>query len=440
MEKQDAGHSKNDAKRMDTSEDESSSESQGPSPSVSSLGLNLSSDSEMDVDDTNHESDSAKATARGLARHTPPKPDTNRSSDTARCQFANNDQRPTASNMDKDSDKPSMPRIVIKPTPPPRTSGFKPSSAYKGKKSRIDQEQVPSTVCEPKKDVGVADPAPVGNATEASTSKPSPVMDTRTNPKQFKCHLCHFTTTTKGYLARHLNKRHPFTSPAKRGYDPKSHATAPSMRDDGERKDMNTSSRDTFDFTPRPIKRQYSEPGRNRDIPHTITHEEPMQKNPKVEPYVPKYVGQREHATPRLIPMDNISSNNTDPRRLYSHTRPDMATKGSSNPDLVPETFKLYVLGVVDTKLATAMKGLEDRLDQNPRKTVHAESQTNVALTLDAGCQTDITMSQIFEDPGTATEPSGPVDVPVMDDQGNVMTMTAEVVKLDPAIPFDHTY
>ena len=265
----------------------------------------------MEVDQADHEADTSHAMAWGLARHSTTSNETKTTTPTDRGQFT--DQRSPAKMQNNETDKQHLPKIVIKPVPPPRTSGLKLSNSYKCRSSKGDREQKQSTskAFEQSGDATGAVSESSEGATGSITHQPAPGG---THDKRFRCHLCPFATTTKGYLARHLNKRHPFTSHPRQGYDPKQHAQGVGdMTSRDTHLSRDNKLKDRFDLTPRPLKCNLAQVNDNRDHPSKLTSEEPIDKSPKVEPYVSRYVANREKASPTLIPLDSQRVQQPDP-------------------------------------------------------------------------------------------------------------------------------
>ena len=313
------------------------------------------SDSNMDIDgdDPVDQNPDTKPTARGLARHpTPPRiDDGSQMSQRGRPEMV--DKTPAKA----EAEPTARSKIKITPPPPPRFSGFKPSNSLKNKTVTFEK----SSESDPKPSCSTQDhtTTPEANTSDmgglGQGARPKTVI-----AKNFRCHLCPFTTTTKGYLARHLNKRHPFVSHSTSDkYDPRLNARTPEKR----RYDAISHREDNFDFTPKPIIRNMPS-DRDSRARQQSRPDEPMSKSPKVEPYVPQHVSRCKPSMPRLIPLDDTNTDRCDPRRQHHNTHPGVATANHRQPrDMVPDSFKHYVQGAIDTKLAEALKSIEETLE-----------------------------------------------------------------------------
>ena len=144
--------------------------------------------------------------------------------------------------------------MKIERTPPPRTSGFKRSNSYTGKQKHTDPE-TSKTEGETDREAPM-DISPGSAASGEKHGNPRPSTSGVDTGKKYKWYQCNFQTTTKGYLSRHMNTRHPMIqhSPNPR-YDPNRDSKHPSTNDTRGAISFSAKSHgDDFDFTQKPLK------------------------------------------------------------------------------------------------------------------------------------------------------------------------------------------
>ena len=314
--------------------------------------------------------------------------------------------------------------VKVEPKPSVHTSGFKRSSHYTGKRKYENVDKSKTKTNEVPMDVSP------GHSRGDTHGDPKPSSSGMDASKKYKCYQCNFQTTTKGYLSRHMNTRHPKShQQSAPRYDPKYEAKRPSVNDDrGLARKVSNPSGTEFDFMPKPMRECKTCPSNMAGNMSGERGEEPVTKRQYVEPYIPKrvYHTQRLNA-PRLIPLEsnNCPESTRDPRALKSD-------------DIIPDSFKSYVTAVIDTKLAHALKGPEDRFNHSS-STSTSECQTIPVLMNTVCVQTDILMSMIFDDPHTTSDaqPCPTESMEVVD----ITKVTTDRCQTDqPTATSDHTY